>query len=213
MKERVHQAITVAALIALVFYLPAFILWCGPLVYFYNEEICEQIGASNLWHLILLACGVVLVAFHPRAMGVRFGRIRSNLWLIGLVSVIAWFATWVGVLIVPDHPFQDAPSGMYLMTPVGEELIFRGFAYTALLWAFRGKTTRFGISYAVLGSALLFGGWHISMAGTISWSWVWLQAAYTTLAGLLLGVLRERTGSIVPCVTAHMGSNFIVAMM
>jgi membrane protease YdiL (CAAX protease family) len=213
MKVKLQQAVVVAALIGLVFYLPAFILWCGPLFYFYNEEICEQIGTSNLWHLLLLFCGIALCAFHPKAMGVRLGRIRESLGFIALVAALAWALTAIGVLLVPDHPFQDAPPGMYLLTPVAEELIFRGFAYTALLWAFRGKTTRYGMSYAVLGSGLLFGLWHISMAGTVTWGWVWLQAAYTTLAGIMLGVVRERTNSVVPCVAAHMGSNYIVAMI
>jgi membrane protease YdiL (CAAX protease family) len=211
-KVKLRQAVVVVALLALVAYLPAFILWCGPLFYFYNQEICEEIGASNLWHLILLAAGIALCILRPRATGLRWGRISENLKLIGLVSLGAWAMSAVGALLM-DHPFEDAPVGMYLMTPIGEELIFRGFAYAALVYVFPGKPTRSGLSVAVVGSALLFGFWHLSMAGTLTWWFAWIQAAYTALAGLLLGLLRERTGSVLPGAAAHMGSNYLVATL
>jgi membrane protease YdiL (CAAX protease family) len=212
MKERLRQAAIVAALIGLVICLPLFILWCGPLFYIYNQEICEDIGIGNLWHLLLLGCGVVLCLARPRAMGLRVGQIRENLRLIGTVSLAACAFSALGTLLMPDHPFEDAPPGMYLATPVGEELIFRGFAYSLLLWAFPGRTTRWGISYAVLGSAILFGAWHVSMGGP-TYGFAWVQAGYTTLAGVLLGLVRERTGSILPCIPAHMGSNYLVATL
>lgn len=211
--QRLRQVAVVLTLVGLVAYLPVFILWCGPLFYLYHQDMCDEIGIANLWHLFVLAGGLLLCVFAPRATGLRLGRLRENLVLIGWVSLGAWAASALGALLVPDHPFSDAPVGMYLMTPVGEELIFRGFAYTALLYAFPGRTTRMGLSYAVVGSALLFGAWHLSMAGTLTWGFVWVQAAYTAVAGLLLGLVRERTGSVLPCVTAHMGANYIVATL
>jgi membrane protease YdiL (CAAX protease family) len=211
MKERLRPIVTVVALLGLVIYLPFFILWCGPLVYLYNQEICDELGTANLWHLLLLACGVALCIFRPRTMGIRLGKLKEHLGLIALVSGVSWVVSAAAALLITDHPFEGAPAGMYLATPVAEELIFRGFAYTALVWAFPGKSTRLGLSYAVVGSALLFGIWHVSMAGTLTWGFAWVQAAYTSAAGLLLGLVRERTGSLLPCMGAHMGANFIVA--
>jgi membrane protease YdiL (CAAX protease family) len=211
---RLRQAAVAVALVGLIFALPAFILWCGPLFFLANQEVCIALGIGNLWHLFVLAAGVVLIAFAPIRMGIRVGQIRAHLRLIGFVSLGAFALSAGAAWLVPDNPFEGAPPGLWLMTPVGEELIFRGFAYTLLLWAFpTQRTRRFNLSYAVIGSALLFGVWHIAMVGTVTWGFVWVQAAYTAVAGLLLGVMRERTGSVLPCVTTHMGSNYLAAIV
>src|SRR2546430_2610512 len=118
MRERVQKVITIAALLGLVVYLPIFILWCGPYFYIYNQEICEELGTGNLWHLLLLGCGATLCLVRPRTMGLRVGKLREHLGLIALVSFLAWSASAIGALLVPDHPFADAPAGMYLATPV-----------------------------------------------------------------------------------------------
>ena len=212
-KTLLKQALISLALIGLVFALPAFILWCGPLFYLANQEMCHDLGVGNLWHMFVLGCGVVLVVLTPRTMGVRIGRIRAHLGLIASVSVIAFATSALGAWFLTENPFSDAPPGLYLMTPIGEELIFRGFAYTLLLWAFPTQKTRHGLSYAVIGSALLFGLWHLAMQGTVTVGFIWVQAGYTALAGLLLGLLREKTGSLLPCVTTHMGSNLVVALI
>lgn len=210
--EKLRQTVVVFALLGLVFALPAFILWCGPALYFANTEMCEALGVSNLWHIFVLACGVALVLVAPRAMGLRLGLVRKHLVLIGVVTVVALALSALGAALLPENPFEDGPVGMWLMTPVGEELIFRGFAYTLLLWAFpTQRTQRWGLSYAVVGSALLFGVWHIAMLGNVGFAWA--QAAYTALAGLMLGVMRERTGSVLPCVTTHMGANYVAALV
>ena len=175
--------------------------------------MCHELGVSNLWHMFVLGCGVVLILCAPRKMGLRLGTIRKHLALIGWVSVVAFAASALGASMLSENPFSDAPPGLYLMTPIGEELIFRGFMFTLLLWAFPTQKTRVGLSCAVVGSALLFGLWHLAMQGTVTVGFIWVQAGYTAMAGLLLGILRERTGSILPSITTHMGSNFVVAMI
>jgi uncharacterized protein len=77
--------------------------------------------------------------------------------------------------------------------PVMEELFFRGFAYPA----FR---TRFGAKTALLASAGIFALLHASAVAFVP----------IFLLGLFLGYLYERTGSLVPGITAHMTHNLIM---
>lgn len=72
-----------------------------------------------------------------------------------------------------------------------EELLFRGLALTQLLPF--GKTT------AVIGSALLFGLMHGNPA----------QMLYATVAGLVLGMIAVRSGSIWAGVLIHLLNNMI----
>ncbi len=81
-----------------------------------------------------------------------------------------------------------------VLPPVCEELLCRGF----LLSSFRA---RFGDGLAILFSALLFGGLHLDVH----------RVPATTLAGLALGYIRLRTGSIVPAILFHMIYNGIIA--
>ncbi len=75
-----------------------------------------------------------------------------------------------------------------------EELLFRGAIFSALLPY--GKTT------AVLVSAVLFGLMHQNIA----------QIFYTTMAGVVLGVLCARSGSIWAGVLLHFFNNFIAVI-
>jgi sodium transport system permease protein len=81
-----------------------------------------------------------------------------------------------------------------VLPPVCEELLCRGF----LLSSFRA---RFGDLQAILFSAILFGLLHLDVH----------RVPATAFAGLALGYIRLRTGSIVPAVLFHMTYNGIIA--
>jgi membrane protease YdiL (CAAX protease family) len=81
-----------------------------------------------------------------------------------------------------------------VLPPVCEELLCRGF----LLSSFRA---RFGDMQAVLFSALLFGVLHLDVH----------RVPATAMAGLALGYIRVRTGSIAPAILFHMIYNGIIA--
>lgn len=80
-----------------------------------------------------------------------------------------------------------------VLGPVMEELFFRGFAYGA----FR---TRYGVARATVVTALIFSALHASVIGLVP----------IFLLGVFLTVLYERTGSLVPGITAHMLHNLIM---
>lgn len=82
-----------------------------------------------------------------------------------------------------------------LLTPFGEELLFRGTLYTWL--------RRWGLVLATLVSAVVFGVFHGFN--------VVLPAA--VVLGILNAVLYERSGSIWPAVTAHAVNNTFIFVL
>lgn len=81
-----------------------------------------------------------------------------------------------------------------VLPPVCEELLCRGFLFSS----FRA---RFGDARAVLFSALLFGALHVDI----------YRIPATALAGLALGYVRLRTGTILMPILFHMTYNGILA--
>ncbi len=77
--------------------------------------------------------------------------------------------------------------------PLAEEIFFRGFVYKA----FRG---RFGVRWAAVCSAALFSALHMNC-------FIFLPIFFL---GLFLVYLYERTGSLVPSITAHVIHNFVM---
>lgn len=74
-----------------------------------------------------------------------------------------------------------------LASGVGEELLFRG-----ALWPYLG----------LLGTTLLFGLVHVVPRRAL-----WGYPLFAALVGLLVGLLREASGSVLPCVIAHVVVN------
>ena len=82
-----------------------------------------------------------------------------------------------------------------ILTPVAEEMVFRGAILRSLLIPFRRMPW-----VAIVLSALLFGMVHGNVA----------QFIYGTILGLLLGWMYHRSGSIVPGIVLHWVNNTIV---
>ncbi len=82
-----------------------------------------------------------------------------------------------------------------IAAPLAEEVFCRGFLYKGL------AASRIGPPGAILVTSLLF---MILHAGQYDW----VDLVQVGLAGLLFGVARARTGSILPPVAMHMGLNF-----
>lgn len=80
--------------------------------------------------------------------------------------------------------------GSCLMIPIAEELLFRGVVYGRLKLYIGGRA-------ALIGSALLFGIFHVNL----------VQFLYAALLGLLLAVLVEWTGYLYPAILGHIAAN------
>lgn len=87
-------------------------------------------------------------------------------------------------------------AGIFLygvISPIAEEVIFRGIVYNRM-------DRLFGRTIAIIGSALLFGAYH----GNI------VQALYGFILGILIAVLYERYGSFVVPLLIHSAANISV---
>ena len=79
-----------------------------------------------------------------------------------------------------------------VVAPLTEELLFRGVLLP-------GLEPRYGPGVALVLSSLLFAVIHFD----------WSACAYGLVAGLLLGALRIRSGSLWPCLALHAGVNVV----
>jgi membrane protease YdiL (CAAX protease family) len=131
--------------------------------------------------------------------------IDRTFWGLLLASVI--YQLGASFLIAYIHPqakdwvsIPDSPAGLAMaclmivvLAPLAEELLFRGWIYTALRW-------RFGFAPALLTTAALFALAH--------WESTHLYALAILPIALVLGYLRERTGSARATTLFHMIYNF-----
>ncbi len=125
----------------------------------------------------------------------------------------------LGILILPmilALAFERASVGsavlstlwLFLGAGFGEEIFFRGYCQSRLNEAFGRPWSFLRIPFGpgLLLSALLFGFIHALntvdyFAGAFHFAWLWMLVNF--FAGLFLGVLRERTGSILPGAILH----------
>ena len=91
------------------------------------------------------------------------------------------FPLWAGILLYG------------IVSPVAEEMVFRGIVFNRLK-RFFGKVT------AIIGSALIFGLYHGNM----------VQALYGFILGLLMAFFYERYGSFIVPVLLHSAANVCV---
>ncbi len=82
-----------------------------------------------------------------------------------------------------------------VVVPIGEEVFFRGLVYG-------GLRLKWGVVVGVLASALFFAAVHVQV----------VHALPIFALGLLLAVLYERTGSLLPGMVAH-GINNVIAVL
>ena len=153
-------------------------------------------------------------------IGLTLGRFFKNIWLgmVGYVAVIPVLLVVLFVLAAMAQLFSYEPKPqpvveIYLMEskehflvfftffvaivgPAIEEIFFRGFTYKAL-------RARYGIRWAVVGSALIFAALHMNFMAFIP----------IFVLGVFLAYLYEKTGSLVPCMTVHMLHNLIMVCL
>ncbi len=157
---------------------------------------------------------LLLVFWSPDAFGLKIGNHRKVWWIY--LACVALYAAYflIGRTAIPFHGLLShrAPSA-YLLAPFREELLFRGFMYGVLVEMYpSSEASRRWISKPVLFTAMLFGLWHIGWAGGIGWDLGLAYIAYTFFAGLVMGYVRRRSGSVLGPFLMHAGGNFIAAL-
>ncbi len=165
-------------------------------------------GATVAIYGLLLTAIYLVVA---RRSGWYALGIRPASWQAFAVTPLLLFAGFAGVIVINltialvrggfENPQVEALSGgepfstpellqmlvlVAVLVPIAEELFFRGMLYPLL-------RRQWGVSVAIVGSALLFAAAHFIL----------LLVPALFLIGLLLGLLRERSGSVLPCILFH----------
>lgn len=133
-------------------------------------------------------------------------RLSRRIWLLAAATLAYSFVAdaALGYFYPPAEGWfvapQDAARAAALLVlavafaPVVEELIFRGYFYTVL-------HRRFGFWAALLVTSAAFAYLHYESTH--------LYALVVLPVGLLLGVIRETTGSVKPVIALHAFNNFL----
>jgi len=103
----------------------------------------------------------------------------------------------------------------YLLVGPGEEILFRGYFQSRLNEAFGRPFTFFGIQWGwgLLIASILFGFWHVLNPSTFNlflgnYNLMWPHGLWTVFLGLILGIIREKTGSITSPAILHSIVNY-----
>ena len=153
----------------------------------------------------LAMIAVVMFILHRRKLSVaeNLGLRRpppgqNILWLLLYAVVILgsnYFMNWRGPWDFTE--WRQAPLlvdilrvlAVGILGPIAEEIIFRGFLFTRL------ARTRLGFSGAIAFTAIAWGAMHYTYAPGV--------IALLILAGLLLGVARFKTKSVITPILMH----------
>jgi membrane protease YdiL (CAAX protease family) len=175
------------------------------------REIGDPLFAASL---IGMVGGHLAVLAWARALGAPLALIRTRTtWmfagcLVGCAGLLS-SAVWSAVATALGHPLADqelvatvlsseASAGRIATivfvvagAPVLEELVFRGYLLTAI-------RARVGPVAAIASTAVLFGLFHLSDPAVVP---------VLVVIGVLLGWVRQRSGSVYPAIAAHLVNN------
>jgi membrane protease YdiL (CAAX protease family) len=156
----------------------------------------------------LLGYAILVRLIERRRMGELSPRAIPTYGLVGFLSGAVLFSVVVGVLylagsyhVTGTDPQVDWLPGVLVAgigAGIGEEIIARGVI-------FRIVEEGLGTWWALLISALFFGGAHFFNPGATLWS----SAAIAIEAGLLLAMIYHVTRSLWACIGLHAGWNIM----
>jgi membrane protease YdiL (CAAX protease family) len=131
-----------------------------------------------------------------------------------VVAAVTGVAAVVGLyrLLSLRAPYE-ASVGEFLLVPLGEEALFRGFALAVLIVLFgRWLPEPSAGRCAVVVGALAFGVGHLGNLGYVPTTFVVFQTLVAIAFGLLAGWVRMRTDSLVGPVLLHAAMNLVAVL-
>lgn len=159
----------------------------------------EMVVSGIAWHIVLAAAMLLAVARVTKWPGLGFraprGRVLRATWVPLLVSAL--FLIGAVLVGLPPGPMVLIVLVNTCFVGLSEELMFRGFLYSALRPVMR-------IWPAILLTSVAFGSVHVLnvfLTGALGPSLI--QALTASISGLLFIAIRLRTGSIWPAIVVH----------
>jgi len=180
-----------------------------------TKELYERLGGSgfaNLWDLLSALVPFLLCVSVPSRSGLRIGEWHSRGWQVLGICALPVVLT---AIIYPftSQPFRGGNIGIWLISPIAQDLLFTGYLYGLLDAAFSGPVgKRLRINRAVFLTAVFFCLWHVPNFAGIPVPYVLFQLVYTLLGGVWVLLARQLTGSILPGIATHMAVNFLAWM-
>ena len=111
---------------------------------------------------------------------------------------------------MPELRGTDHGYWMWLIGPPSEDLVFSGFLFGKFDQLWPGPIARWlPVHWGVVVSAIYFSLWHAQNFESMDSTFVCQQMAYTFAGGIVLGLTRQWTGSILFVTLTHMIVNFI----
>ena len=162
------------------------------------------------YHLLFLAFALVLTAGSWRRSGLRIGAIRTHWRKVLLFCGLPILLTAVVYPLLPTRPFGREHMGIWLISPLAQDLVFPGYLYGRLEPLLPSRLhRRVPIRRALVVTSALFSLWHLPNLLAIPAGFVAFQLCYTFLGGILVGLTRQWTGSMLYITLSHMAVNFI----
>jgi len=159
---------------------------------------------------VLLALGLVLVLPTLQRSGICIGGIRRYRLRVLLITLLVMGCVAAVYPRLPIRPFSGGSAATWIISPVSQDLIFWGYLFGRLRLAFPGYVhNRFPVETALCITAVLFAFWHTPNFLSVSVSFVAFQLFYTSVCGIVGGLTRQWTGSLLPVVFIHSATNFI----
>ncbi len=154
----------------------------------------------------IIGVAIMLLVLRRQQAAKALSATRSNVITTVLLflfpMVLAFVMGKLTLIILSTVVWQFVFSGF------GEEFVWRGYVQSRLNQAFGRPMRMFGIQFGagLFIASILFGFLHAfntydPKIGLESLSWGW--ALFTTFGGLLFGILREKTGSLLAPGIAH----------
>ncbi|MCH9649149.1 MAG: CPBP family intramembrane metalloprotease [Deltaproteobacteria bacterium] len=174
----------------------------------------SSLGSHFVFKAVLFAASLVLMAMDRRPWR-AFGWQRP--------AAMKWHWVWASglglgalttllILITPaqGHPLLKAAGlgeiilVIWIWSSLTEEVFTRGLLQT---WTRVGSSSSL-VSRPILASALVFGAMHLSLLsiGTDGWT-VAIIVTATTALGLLAGIHRQSSDSLLPAILVHVAFN------
>ncbi len=169
----------------------------------------------SILHLVIW--GLLAIIWPGIGFGCARKPDRCQLAAVFFLVGISVFAPMIKMFVGWGVPFKQMGFIVWTITPIQEEIMFRGFLYTLLLRLCSrtpDSSWREIIPVLVLGG-LWFSLWHLYPPAIEEHGWgvVGMQLIVNFFAGTIFTALRHWTGSIWMGIPVHAAGNFMASLM